>query len=154
MYCANPRCPDLKRTGEPGEYVEGVTTCPYCGSALVAKKPRVVYVGDDDAGLREYGKEHGYGTVGGEDSEEGFGGRTDGSADEELVVVADYDSRTDVGSIIDYLVDEGIDAYESEEEHLTTDPLVGRIKRTVVLVPRGQEDQARALIDEMEDADG
>jgi hypothetical protein len=153
MYCANPRCPDLKGTGEPGEYVEGVTTCPYCGSALVVKKPHVVYIDDDDSDLLEYEKEYRVGSTTSDGGEDFDGEAADGSAEEEFVVVASYDSSRDVSSIIDYLVDEGIDAYESEDEHLTTDPLVGRIKRTLVLVPEDQADRAIALIDEMEDAD-
>jgi hypothetical protein len=35
MYCTNPECPDLESTGRPGEYVDGMVTCPVCGAALV-----------------------------------------------------------------------------------------------------------------------
>ena len=34
MYCPNPECPDRARTGEPGEYRDGVTVCPYCSTPL------------------------------------------------------------------------------------------------------------------------
>ena len=39
MYCANPDCPDYLATGVHGEYVVGVTACPYCGEPLVASLP-------------------------------------------------------------------------------------------------------------------
>lgn len=35
MYCANPECPDFLATGAHGEFVAGVTTCPYCRQPLV-----------------------------------------------------------------------------------------------------------------------
>lgn len=39
MYCPNHKCPDFIDTGKHGEYVAGVTTCPYCGEALVETPP-------------------------------------------------------------------------------------------------------------------
>lgn len=39
MYCPNRDCPDFKDTGRPGEYREGISHCPYCGTALVAEDP-------------------------------------------------------------------------------------------------------------------
>jgi len=39
MYCANTKCPDFLATGNHGEYVEGVTTCPVCGEYLVDTLP-------------------------------------------------------------------------------------------------------------------
>lgn len=35
MFCPNPECIDVVESGEPGEYVDGVTVCPRCGTALV-----------------------------------------------------------------------------------------------------------------------
>jgi len=35
MYCPNPDCPDLIEGGIRGEYVEGITLCPRCGTRLV-----------------------------------------------------------------------------------------------------------------------
>jgi hypothetical protein len=34
MICPNPECPDFRNTGSPGEYTEGITTCPVCGTSL------------------------------------------------------------------------------------------------------------------------
>jgi hypothetical protein len=39
MYCANPKCPDFIATGNHGEYVAGITTCPVCGEYLVDTLP-------------------------------------------------------------------------------------------------------------------
>ena len=39
MYCPNPKCIDYEQDGVPGEYVDTVTTCPKCGSALVVELP-------------------------------------------------------------------------------------------------------------------
>lgn len=39
MYCANTDCPDFHATGVHGEYVDGVTVCPYCGEPLVENLP-------------------------------------------------------------------------------------------------------------------
>jgi len=39
MYCSNPECPDFIATGNHGEYVPGVTTCPVCGEYLVDTLP-------------------------------------------------------------------------------------------------------------------
>ncbi len=39
MYCPNPECIDYEQDGVPGEYVDTVTTCPKCGTALVAELP-------------------------------------------------------------------------------------------------------------------
>lgn len=40
MYCPNPQCIDYEQDGVPGEYVDTVTACPKCGTALVAELPR------------------------------------------------------------------------------------------------------------------
>lgn len=39
MFCPNRDCPDFKATGRHGEYREGITTCPYCRTALVERDP-------------------------------------------------------------------------------------------------------------------
>jgi len=36
MYCSNPECPDFLATGAHGEFVAGVTNCPYCRQPLAA----------------------------------------------------------------------------------------------------------------------
>ena len=35
MFCPNRDCPDFIATGNHGEYVDGVTSCPVCGEYLV-----------------------------------------------------------------------------------------------------------------------
>lgn len=39
MFCANPDCPDYVATGNHGEFVAGVTHCPYCREPLVDSLP-------------------------------------------------------------------------------------------------------------------
>lgn len=39
MFCANPDCPDFVATGTHGEFVAGVTRCPYCREPLVERLP-------------------------------------------------------------------------------------------------------------------
>ncbi len=42
MFCPNSECPDVKRTGLPGEYRPGIHECPRCKTTLVAEKPTQV----------------------------------------------------------------------------------------------------------------
>ncbi|MGV8042544.1 MAG: hypothetical protein AB2L07_21675 [Thermoanaerobaculaceae bacterium] len=39
MFCPNPECIDYEQDGVPGEYVDTVTTCPKCRTALVPELP-------------------------------------------------------------------------------------------------------------------
>ena len=39
MYCPNPECIDFVQDGIHGEYVDTVSVCPKCGSALVPELP-------------------------------------------------------------------------------------------------------------------
>jgi len=36
MWCPNPDCPDREVNGRPGEFVDTLTRCPFCGAELVA----------------------------------------------------------------------------------------------------------------------
>jgi hypothetical protein len=47
MYCTNPECPDLESTGRPGEYMDGIVTCPVCGAPLVEQVEPVSGGGDE-----------------------------------------------------------------------------------------------------------
>ena len=53
MYCPNKDCPDARASGVPGEYRDGIHTCPRCHSHLVAARPtwaelREPETGDDE----------------------------------------------------------------------------------------------------------
>lgn len=39
MWCPNQECPDALEMGSPGEFVEGMIACPFCGSSLVPDLP-------------------------------------------------------------------------------------------------------------------
>lgn len=123
MYCPNPECPDFKQTGTPGEYVKGVTECPFCGALLVEEMPE-------------------------QDEEAGPGGA--GHAHEELAAIASYNYRQDAELAMTYLMNHGIDVFESPDDCGGTDPAVGFATRTRLLVPVSQEKRALALLDEAE----
>jgi hypothetical protein len=38
MHCTNPECPDIEKYGIPGNYHDGIETCPKCGARLVASE--------------------------------------------------------------------------------------------------------------------
>lgn len=48
MWCPNPDCPDREVNGRPGEYVDTVVRCPFCGAELVAALPPEEVGGADD----------------------------------------------------------------------------------------------------------
>jgi hypothetical protein len=39
MWCPNQECPDVLESGSPGEFVEEMIACPFCGAALVTSLP-------------------------------------------------------------------------------------------------------------------
>lgn len=41
MRCPNPNCPDIAKFGFPGDYRDGITVCPKCGTDLVPVAPEV-----------------------------------------------------------------------------------------------------------------
>jgi hypothetical protein len=153
MFCANQQCPDFKRTGTPGEYVDGITSCPFCGAALVEQMPDMIPDIYEDDVEPEYDVDPADADLENDDSDQEDTDESVMKDDSEYVPVAEYDYRKDVDHIVDYLVEEGIDAYESLDEYSTTDPLIGVIKRTLILVPKDQADQAISLLAEMDEED-
>lgn len=53
MYCPSLECPDFVATGNHGEYVDGVTTCPVCGEYLVDTLPEAGAVPRDQTHFTE-----------------------------------------------------------------------------------------------------
>jgi hypothetical protein len=49
MYCPNTKCPDFEATGQHGEYVPAITTCPSCGEYLVDTLPPEDFAGRDQS---------------------------------------------------------------------------------------------------------
>lgn len=39
MFCPNDECPDFVNTGLRSEYRDDVMVCPYCGTAMVSQRP-------------------------------------------------------------------------------------------------------------------
>ena len=120
MYCPNRECPDFKETGVPGEYVEGVTVCPFCGASLVEEMPAAnpPQVQNDST--------------------------------ETLVVVATYSFRHNAELAITYLKNNGIDVVESADDCGGTNPVVGFATGIRLLAPASQAKRAIALIEKVE----
>lgn len=129
MYCYNPECPDFKETGAPGEYVEGVTICPFCGSRLVERMPDM----NPPQGRSKP-----------EEDKSDFG--TTDDSDERLVVIATYTFRHDAELVVTYLVNNGVDAVESPDDCGGTNPVVGFATGIRLLVPESQAKRAIALL--------
>jgi len=125
MYCPNPECPDFKATGVPGEFVEGVTVCPYCESRLVEQVPVMESV---DVEAETERPEDEIGTT--EDLEE------------DLVVVATFNLRQDAEAAISYLMSCGIDVYESSDDWGGTDPAGGFNASTRLLTLKSDAEKA------------
>ena len=153
MYCPNPECPDFKETGSPGEYVEGITICPFCGSELVevmpsmspAEDPDETELAEDESNTNESADEE---PSTREDSDEEP--RTRDYSDEELVVVATFNFRPDADLMMTFLLNQGIDVFESPDDCGGTNPAVGFGVGIRLLVPKSQADEATALIDDVE----
>ncbi len=133
MYCSNPECPDFKETGVPGEYVEGVTVCPFCGSDLVEQMPDM---NSPQARSERTGVKNDFGTP--DDLGEG------------LVVIATYSFRHDAELAMTYLMNNGIEAVESPDDCGGTNPVVGFATGIRLLVPEGQANRAIALLKKVE----
>ena len=146
MYCPNRKCPDFERTGEPGEYVEGVTTCPYCGSALVAELPDMTDDDYDDHNDNRHDHRYEEGLLPVLEDEPEPVTRV---VDRTLVEVARYDSHEDAEPMVSFLVDQNINAFEWMDDEGRIDPEKPDAP-VRLLVPRGQSTLACALIAEME----
>lgn len=136
MYCPNPECPDFKETGFPGEYVRGVTVCPFCESRLVEQMP------DMNPPAKQADQNET------KPVEEEFS--TLDELDEDLVAIASYNLRQDAELAITYLIDQGIDVFESSDDCGGTVPLVGFVTGTRLMVPKSQAERAIALLDDVE----
>ena len=129
MYCPNRECPDFKQTGVPGEFVEDVTFCPFCGSALVKEMP--------DTNPSRVGDET-------ERDEGDFGAIADSS--EKLVVIASYTFRHDAELAITYLANNGIDVVEWLDDCGGMYPIAGFTTGIRLLAPESQAQRAIALL--------
>jgi hypothetical protein len=133
MYCPNPECPDFKETGVPGEYVEGVTVCPFCDKGLVEEMP-------DVNPPREQSET--------EQDTDDLGTLDD--LGEDLVIIATYNLRHDAELVITYLMNHGIEVFESPDDCGGTDPALGFATGTRLLVPESQATEAITLLNKVE----
>jgi hypothetical protein len=133
IYCPNHECPDFKQTGVPEEFVEDVTVCPFCGSALVEEAPDMNPSQARDETERDKG-----------DSD------TIDHSSEKLVVIATYSFRHDAELAITYLTNNGIDVVESADDYGGTNPVVGFITGIRLLALESQAQRATALLEKVQ----
>jgi uncharacterized Zn finger protein (UPF0148 family) len=129
MYCPSCECPDFKQTGVPGEFVEDVTVCPFCGSALVEEMPEM----NPSRARGETERDKG-----------DFDSPEDSS--EKLVVIASFSFRHNAELVITYLANNGIDVIESPDDCGGTNPIVGFAAGIRLLAPESQAKRAIALL--------
>jgi len=136
MYCPNPECPDFTETGFPGEYVGGVTVCPFCESYLVEQMPNMNPPAKQAEQNRTKPEEEEFSTL--------------DELDEDLVAIARYNLRQDAELAITYLINQGIDVFESSDDCGGTVPVVDFATGIRLMVPKSQAEQAIALLDNVE----
>jgi hypothetical protein len=128
MYCSNPECPDLAESGVRGEYVDGITVCPACGSHLVA----TIEEADPQIRARRY------------------------AGEPEPVLVTEEPSEIPIiksildGAGIPYSAegDEQFDAFRGGLSPLRFNPLAGSV---TFYVPGDLAEEARALLTELDE---
>ncbi len=125
MFCPNPDCPDLLESGEPGEYREGILTCPRCGAALVPEHP---FPPEDDETPAEV--------------------PWDRSLQEPPVEVASFNYRQDAELACSMLEANGVRAFVFGDDCGSVDPGIGFGTRTRVMVPGSEAALAVTLLRE------
>ncbi|HSL19664.1 MAG TPA: hypothetical protein VLB51_17295 [Methylomirabilota bacterium] len=138
MFCPNNDCPDFVASGLRAEYRDDISVCPYCGTPLVAERPADTAPAEGEAGSRP------------------------GpwiADDEELEPVIEATDPTEVPIIRGMLDAAGIPYLTRGEDALTAFPgtFAGasifnpRARGVVFVVPSRMADEARALLDELEE---
>lgn len=130
MFCPNPECLDFQETGAPGEYREGIVSCPRCGSRLVPEPPA------PSGGERPAAEE--------QEDDPG-----------PLVAVASFNYHQDADLVASMLLANGVEAAVFGDDCGGTDPRIGFGSRTRVMVPEGQAQLALSLLErEARDVNG
>jgi len=126
MYCTNPECPDVLSSGRPGEYVDGVESCPACGARLT----ELAVPATDDAAV-----------------DEPFEPVFETGNPAEVPII-----KSLLGSAeIPYLVD-GDTGWDALRGGLTPFRFSHQGPRIVFSVPPERAEEARALLEEVEEA--
>jgi len=147
MYCPNRDCPDFKDTGKPGEYREGISLCPYCGTALVAEDPLRTAPPTREAGDPEPVTDC-----------ERFGAATAEPGGDELEPVFESSDPTEIPVVRSFLDAHGIphvvvgeerfDAFRGSLSAFRFNPRAGVV---AFMVPAEYAEIARALLADLED---
>ena len=136
MYCANRECPDFEATGFHAEYVDGVTVCPTCGEFLVDRLP------EGDAG--DHPSRDSRATGAGDELTEVFSS----SDPSEIPIVRSLLEAAGIPCLT--RGEEGFDSFRGSRSAFRYNPRAGAI---VFLVPADLADDARALLQQVDDHD-
>lgn len=120
MFCPNARCPDYKRTGLPGEYIDGVTSCPYCGAELVGRRPCI----EEQWAEEDNDATYTFDIAGVGEAYE---------PEREIVPIADYISDNDAGISLSFLVANGIEAYMMPDDRLKSSKNTTEVPARIVV---------------------
>ena len=126
MFCPSPECPDRLESGEPGEYRDGIFTCPRCGATLVPEHP-----------FPEQEEEQ---PLPGFPAGDGDGGPP--------VEVASFNYRQDAELACSMLEANGVPAFVFGDDCGGVDPRIGFGTRTRVMVPASRAEEAASLLRE------
>lgn len=135
MYCPNPDCPDYLASGQPGEYVEGITVCPFCETELVEEEP-------DMEAIRA-AREHVDEEPAADEPE------TTDELDEELVVIANCADREHAEIATTYLMEHDIDVFESDDP-FGDRGVTGFDQSIQLLTLESQAERATELLEKLE----
>lgn len=132
MYCPNDQCPDFLTYGLRGEYREGITTCPRCGTGLLPGAPPVAPGASVPS---QQATRHGAGT---------------------LVQVASFLTENEADLAVSFLASQGIDAVRRSDDCAGVHPGLAFSTQVRVLVPEEDADDAAELLSEatLEGSDG
>ena len=136
MYCPNNDCPDFVGSGLRAEYRPDIAVCPYCGTPLVARRPA-------DA----------------EPAEDGLPAKPRVGDDEVMEPVVEASDLAEIAVIKSLLDGAGIPYLALGEERFDAFRRLfaggslfnPRSRGVVFVVPERMAEEARALLDELED---
>lgn len=134
MWCPNRECPDFVEDGQPGEYRDGIATCPKCGATLVPEWPPAEPGRSGDAGAA------------GEPAE-GEAAAEPVELPEPLVAIAAFDYPDETEEIMLALIAKGITVYQFLDDGRDFKDQQGLQTCTRLLVPESQARLAMSLIE-------
>jgi hypothetical protein len=139
MFCPNDECPDFVNTGLRSEYRDDVMVCPYCGSTMVAERPEEPFPDEVD-GIVERPRV------------------TDDEAMEPVIEANDLTEVAIIKSILEGaaipFITQGENQFSAFRGAFAGGSIFNPRSRGVVFtVPARMAEEARTLLDELEELD-